>query len=218
MASTAAQSSEDGYRRSFEALKPGGPLIVIGYSAGAEAKQGMLAVLANVARLYLWGWMPFGRRTRFYSINVMRARHPDWFKQDLAQLLELLSQHRIEPRISDRLPSTKSLMPTGASNQAALKARSCCAREKAEAVSPAFGIAALEAIVAAFDFDQGRCPALRALGHRLACATCLKGIGRHGLCEKPSEVPLDDVADRREQRRDVAPLHPGAAARIEHRL
>ena len=94
---------EDGYRRSFKALKPGGLLIAIGYSAGAEAKQGMVAVIASIARLYLWGWMPFGKRTRFYSVNVMRARHPDWFKQDLAQLLELLSQHRIEPRVSERI-------------------------------------------------------------------------------------------------------------------
>lgn len=94
---------EDGYRRSFKALKPGGLLIAIGYSAGAEAKQGMLAVIASIARLYLWGLMPFGKRTRFYSVNVMRARHPEWFKQDLAQLLELLSQHRIEPRVSERI-------------------------------------------------------------------------------------------------------------------
>src|SRR3546814_2494130 len=31
-------------------------------------------------------------------------------------------------------------------------------------------------------------------------------------------VALDDTADRRQQRRHVAALHPGAAARIEHGL
>ena len=94
---------EDGYRRSFAALKPGGLLVAIGYSAGAEAKQGMAAVLASIARLYLWGWLPRRKRTRFYSINVMRARHPDWFKQDLAYLFQLLGSCRIKPRVTDRI-------------------------------------------------------------------------------------------------------------------
>jgi NADPH:quinone reductase-like Zn-dependent oxidoreductase len=94
---------EDGYRRSFEALKPGGLLVAIGYSAGAQARQGMLAILAAIARLYFWGWMPGGKRTRFYSVNAMRARHPDWFKRDLAQLFELLRKGRIKPNVAQRI-------------------------------------------------------------------------------------------------------------------
>lgn len=94
---------EAGYRRSFAALKRGGLLVAIGYSAGAEAKQGMLAALAHIARMYVWGWMPGGKRTRFYSINVMRARHPQWFKQDLACLFELLKDGRIEPKVAERI-------------------------------------------------------------------------------------------------------------------
>src|SRR6185369_13170527 len=38
---------EDAYRRSFAALKPGDLLVAIGYSAGAEARQGMLHTVAN---------------------------------------------------------------------------------------------------------------------------------------------------------------------------
>jgi NADPH:quinone reductase-like Zn-dependent oxidoreductase len=94
---------EDGYRRSFAALKPGGLLVAIGYSAGAQAKQGLVAVLAAIARLYVWGWMPRGKHTRFYSVNVMRARHPEWFKQDLAYLLGLLQQGRIRPKVAERI-------------------------------------------------------------------------------------------------------------------
>ena len=94
---------EDAYRRSFAALKPGGLLVAIGYSAGAEARQGMFHTVANIARLYLWGLMPRGKRTRFYSINVMRARHPDWFKQDLAHLFELLREGRISPSVAERI-------------------------------------------------------------------------------------------------------------------
>lgn len=92
---------EDAYRRSFAALKPGGLLVAIGYSAGAEARQGMLRTLANIARLYLWGLVPRGKRTRFYSVNAMRARHPNWFKQDLAYLFELLREGQISPKVEE---------------------------------------------------------------------------------------------------------------------
>jgi NADPH:quinone reductase len=94
---------EDGYRRSFAALKRGGLLVAIGYSAAAQARQGLFSVLAAIARLYVWGWMPGGKRTRFYSVNAMRARHLDWFKEDLAYLLELLRQRRIKPSVAERI-------------------------------------------------------------------------------------------------------------------
>jgi len=94
---------EDGYHRSFAALKPGGLLVAIGYSAGVQAKQGMASALISIARMYLWGLLPGGKRTLFYSINVMRARHPDWFKQDLAHLFELLKSGAIHPRVAERI-------------------------------------------------------------------------------------------------------------------
>jgi NADPH:quinone reductase len=53
--------------------------------------------------LYLWGLLPGGKRTRFYSINVMRAKHPEWFKQDLAHLFELLRSGAIHPRVAERI-------------------------------------------------------------------------------------------------------------------
>ena len=94
---------ENGYRRSFAALKRAGLLVAIGYSAGAQGGQGMLTILAAIARLYLWGWIPGGKRTRFYSINAMRARHRDWFKQDLAQLFQLLRDGQIKPHVAQRI-------------------------------------------------------------------------------------------------------------------
>jgi len=94
---------EDGYRRSFAALKSGGLLIAIGFSASAQAKRGMASILASIMRMYLWGLLPGGKRTRFYSINVMRARHPDWFKEDLAYLFELLGKKLIKPNVAERI-------------------------------------------------------------------------------------------------------------------
>jgi NADPH2:quinone reductase len=94
---------EDGYRRSFGALKNGGLLCAYGYSAGVQAQRRMLAILMWIARLYLWRLLPRGKRTCFYSINVMRARHPAWFKEDLERLFGLLATRAIRPRIAERI-------------------------------------------------------------------------------------------------------------------
>jgi len=95
---------EDGYRRSFAALKPGGLLCAYGYSAGVQAQRRMLTMLMWIARLYLWRWLPGGRRAFFYSINAMRLQHPKWFNQDLKRLLDLLASGAIKPRIGERIP------------------------------------------------------------------------------------------------------------------
>jgi NADPH2:quinone reductase len=95
---------EDGYRRSFAALKRGGLLCAYGYSAGVQAKRRMLTMLMWIARLYLWRWLPNGRRAFFYSINAMRLQHPTWFNEDLKRLLDLLASGAIKPRIGERIP------------------------------------------------------------------------------------------------------------------
>jgi len=95
---------EDGYRRSLAALKPGGLLCAYGYSAGVQAQRRMLTMLMWIARLYLWRWLPGGRRAFFYSINAMRLQHPKWFNQDLKRLLDLLASGAIKPRIGERIP------------------------------------------------------------------------------------------------------------------
>jgi NADPH:quinone reductase-like Zn-dependent oxidoreductase len=94
---------EDGYRRSFAALRRGGLLVAIGFSASLQAKQGMPTILLSVARMYLWRFLPGGKRARFYSINLMRARHPEWFREDLEHLFALLKDRSIHPRVAERI-------------------------------------------------------------------------------------------------------------------
>lgn len=94
---------EEGYRRSFAALKRGGLLVAIGFSASVKAKRGMPSILISIARMYLWRFLPGGKRARFYSINAMRARHPAWFKADLEQLFGLLAAGAIRPRVAERI-------------------------------------------------------------------------------------------------------------------
>ena len=94
---------EDGYRRSLAALRPGGLLCFYGYSAGVQAQKSMATILMWIARLYLWRWLPGGKRARAYSINVMRARHPAWFKEDLERLFGMLATGAIQPRVAERI-------------------------------------------------------------------------------------------------------------------
>jgi NADPH:quinone reductase len=94
---------EDGYRRSFAALKPGGLLLAIGFSASVQARHRMRTIVMSIARLYFWQLLPGGKHARFYSINVMRARHPAWFREDLERLFGLLAIGAIRPRVAERI-------------------------------------------------------------------------------------------------------------------
>jgi NADPH:quinone reductase-like Zn-dependent oxidoreductase len=95
--------AEDGYRRSFAALRGGGLLCAYGYSAGVQGRRGMLTMLTWIAGLYLWRWLPGGRRALFYSINAMRLRRPAWFKDDLKRLFAMLASGAIRPRVAERI-------------------------------------------------------------------------------------------------------------------
>src|SRR5436190_12237782 len=108
---------ENGYRRSYEALKRGGLLCAIGFSASVQAQRRMLPIVMEIARLYLWRLLPGGKRARFYSVNTMRARHPSWFKEDLEQLFGLLETGAIRPRVAERIPSRRSPRLTAASRR-----------------------------------------------------------------------------------------------------
>jgi NADPH:quinone reductase-like Zn-dependent oxidoreductase len=97
---------EDGYRRSFEALKRGGVVCAYGYTASVQAKPSTLNVLTWLAGRYLehlWRWLPRGKHLRIYSINLMRARHPAWFREDLERLFDLLATRAIRPRVAERV-------------------------------------------------------------------------------------------------------------------
>lgn len=98
---------EDNYRRSFDALKPGGLLCAYGYTAGVQAHRGLFSNLTWIARVYLWrrllSLLPRGKRFLVYSINVTRARHSNWFREDLNHLFDLLASGAIRPRVAERI-------------------------------------------------------------------------------------------------------------------
>jgi NADPH:quinone reductase len=98
---------EDGFRRSFGALKRDGLLCAYGYSASVHGQSRLPALLMGMAGVYLGrklrSWLPGNKRLRMYSINAMRARHPDWFREDLERLFAMLATHAIRPRVAERI-------------------------------------------------------------------------------------------------------------------
>jgi NADPH:quinone reductase-like Zn-dependent oxidoreductase len=97
-------SGENGYRRSFAALKRRGLLCAYGYTA---ARRRLVTILMWIARVYLWrrllSWLSGGKRLRIYSINLMRALHPGWFREDLERLFGLLQTGSIRPHVAERI-------------------------------------------------------------------------------------------------------------------
>jgi NADPH:quinone reductase-like Zn-dependent oxidoreductase len=97
---------QGGYDRSLAALRPGGLVCAYGYTAGVQPERGPLGIVQWLAREYLhylWRWLPGGKRLRVYSINLMRARHPAWFREDLERLFGMLATGTIRPRIAERI-------------------------------------------------------------------------------------------------------------------
>ena len=94
-------------------LKPGGELVAYGFYLVTRDEDSMLAAAAEFLRWswqqLLWRWFPEQeRRVGFYSIADMRAQQPDWFRQDLGSLFELLAEHNIQPQIWKTLPLTQA--------------------------------------------------------------------------------------------------------------
>jgi NADPH:quinone reductase-like Zn-dependent oxidoreductase len=95
-----------GFGRSWRALHRGGLLCAYGYTAGVEAQRRPLKVVTWLAQQYLrglWKQLAEGKRTRIYSINLMRVRHPAWFREDLERLFRMLAGGAIRPRIAARI-------------------------------------------------------------------------------------------------------------------
>jgi len=89
-------------KRSFKSLKRGGTLAAYGFSDNAMGKGG--SVPLEFMLIKLWDIVPNGRSTVFYSIGALRKKHPDWFRQDLTELLNLLAQGKIRPVVAERMP------------------------------------------------------------------------------------------------------------------
>jgi len=93
-----------GTRECVRATRRGG--LVVGYGFVAAQKDNrfsMPAMLRGLAALYL-GARLAGRRSTFYGITQLYRKDPRPFREDMAKLLGLLQQRKIQPKIAARLP------------------------------------------------------------------------------------------------------------------
>lgn len=91
----------DNFKRSFKSLKPGGTLVGYGFYNNAMGKGGNVPL--EYMRMALWNLLPNRRTTAFYSIGALRKKHPDWFREDLTELFDLLARGKIRPVIAERM-------------------------------------------------------------------------------------------------------------------
>lgn len=97
--------------RSFRALAPGGTVVAYGLTSslrGGRLAGGLRYRFHGLTRPLVYGlaaWCrPGRRRLKPYSIQRLMWRRPDWFRQDLTVLFDLLRDGRIKPIIAARLP------------------------------------------------------------------------------------------------------------------
>ncbi len=94
--------------RSWRALTRGGRLVAYGLvSSLAGGKRDLKRLLSSAtgwAWVYTLSLLTRHKRLRIYSIQMLKRRRPDWFRQDLTALFELLGRGQLKPVIDRRLP------------------------------------------------------------------------------------------------------------------
>jgi NADPH:quinone reductase-like Zn-dependent oxidoreductase len=88
---------------SYRCLRSGGTLVAYGSQSSIMRNN----IETYGAALFLFV-RPGSRRFAFYSITGTKKRHPEWFREDLTTLFQLLEQRRIQPVISERLPLSQA--------------------------------------------------------------------------------------------------------------
>ncbi|MGA7932807.1 MAG: medium chain dehydrogenase/reductase family protein [Kovacikia sp.] len=90
---------------SYKTLRPGGKLVSYGAHAALASKGGkLLKAASGFVLLGLFYLIPDGRKTAFYSIETFKKQHPNWFREDLTNLLDLLAHGQIQPVIAQQIP------------------------------------------------------------------------------------------------------------------
>jgi NADPH:quinone reductase-like Zn-dependent oxidoreductase len=87
---------------SYTCLHRGGVLLC--YGAQVNVSEGTLAAGLGFALLGLMMILPDGKKLRWYNSRVFRDQHPEWFREDLTVLFNLLLARSIQPVIAATFP------------------------------------------------------------------------------------------------------------------
>jgi len=113
--------SGENFKRSFKSLKKGGTLVAYGFYNQAMGKGG--SVPMEYMSVALWNIQPNGRKAAFYSIGDLRKKNPEWFKENLSALFDLLAAGKIKPSIERRMKLEDAKEAHELIEQAAVKGR-----------------------------------------------------------------------------------------------
>jgi len=86
---------------SYRCLRPGGTLAC--YGASSAVTEGKFSAGFGFAALGVLKLVP-GKHALWYNIKNLRDQHPDWFREDLGKLFDLLAARQLQPVIAARLP------------------------------------------------------------------------------------------------------------------
>ena len=92
------------FNRSFRCLRNGGILVAYGSYNSAIGKEG--SAILSYTSLMIRSSFTSGKSASTYSIVPFKEKHPDWFADDLKELMHLLEQGKIKPVISKKLSLT----------------------------------------------------------------------------------------------------------------
>ncbi len=102
--------------RSYKTLRRGGRVVVFGHATslidhtltgGRRSRlRGLPTVAGYIAASFL---IPDGKRMVLYSIQTLKRREPDWFKEDMITLFNLLAERKISPVIAACLPLAEAV-------------------------------------------------------------------------------------------------------------
>jgi NADPH:quinone reductase-like Zn-dependent oxidoreductase len=96
------------WRRSYQALRGGGRLIGYGFSAGTTGGRRDLRKLVlafvQMPRFAPLSMMDVNKQVAGYNVDRLRTQRPEWYRADLAALVEMLAARRLRPVIAARLP------------------------------------------------------------------------------------------------------------------
>jgi NADPH2:quinone reductase len=110
---------------SFRALRPGGRLVVFGrydtLKDGHKDWPGVIKWYAAIATVWLRGVLSPRRQVSSYHVQKYRDKatrrdgavggepmDPEWFREDFAELVELLRADKIHPVVAERLPLSEA--------------------------------------------------------------------------------------------------------------
>ncbi len=93
------------WSRSYRCLERGGTLVGFGALQAKDGTESIPSLLWGFTKLLaLWKLLPDGRRTGFYNIQSRRESRPAEFREDLSELMQMLSAGKLAPAVAERVP------------------------------------------------------------------------------------------------------------------